>query len=294
MTYGATSGLTIDDCRVESSTVSDITMGLAAGATNMQLINSAFLTPADCMGYYTTVDGVDLLLQDCTFAGRVVLSRVSGARLIGNTFSRSLYFSGGPGSQDIVVERGVFLNWPGSGIDLSGANISVLDLQVIDSQFNGTGDLTYGIQIGFNSARRLVAKGNTFSGATIAGISIGNGGGLAVLANVASNTFTQGRGGIVCASQGIQNGVIDANTFTDISGWCIDFANIGAGYNLDSMQITNNLSGAKVTNGLRIAVTSGTFDNTVLTGNDFHSCSGVKWSVAQGNVHGRSANNVVE
>ena len=294
MTYGATSGLTIEYCRVENSIVSDITMGLASGATNMRLTNNKFLTPLDCFGYYSSASDIRLSVQDCTFAGRVLLSSVRGAHFVGNRFLKSLCFTGGPGSRDIVVERCAFADWPGPGIDLSAANIAVNDLQVIENDFSGAGTLSYGIRVGFSSAQRLVATGNRFTGLCVAGIGIRNGGGLRVLATVQANTFSQSASGIVCDAQGIRDGVIEGNAFTGVSGWCIDFKDIGAGNNLDGMRIINNVSQTDVTNGLRIAVTTGAFDNTVLTGNNFHSCSGVKWSVSAGNTHGYSANNITE
>lgn len=290
ITYGATQGLLIDGNYVESSTKSDIALGTATGAYGMRLINNRFLTSLDCLGFNSAVPRYDFVAQGNVFAGRVTLSALNGGLFSGNTFGRSLAFTG-TGISNITIADNSFYDWAGPSIDLSQANIAAQDLQVIGNKFLGAGNLTYGIQIGFNGAVRMIAKANTFTAATIAGIGITNGDGIQVFANVEGNQFVGGVGGIVCPSQGIINGVIANNTFQGITGWCIDFSSIGAN-TLDSMTMVNNIAGAGVVNGLRIALSTGTWDHTILIGNNFHNASGTKWTIPAGNANGFVANNI--
>jgi hypothetical protein len=290
--FGYVPGCILDHCTVESSVMSDIAQGLASGAKHMQMTNCRFLSTLASLNFYSRLSNIAFLATGCSFAGPVNVAQMIDGSFVDCDFASGFKFSGGPGSARIRFEACTFRDWQGPGIDVTGANYAVSDVEVLNCQFNGTGRLTHGISIGFGSALRWTVRGCRFVGATAAGIGISNGKGLQVFAVVRGNTFAGGSGGIVCAAQGIVNGIIDANTFTDITGWCIQFAGIGAGYNLDGLTISNNLMGSGCTNGLQIALSNGAWDHTTLTGNNVHACTGKKWSLAKGNPNGFAANNI--
>jgi hypothetical protein len=290
--FGYVSGFTLDHCTVESSVTSDVVQGLASGPKRMHMRNCRFLSALASLNYYNRLFNVGFVASSCEFVGRVNVAEMIEGSFVGCVFASGFKFSGGPGSTHVRFEACTFGDWTGPGIDVTGANYAVSDVEVLNCQFNGAGKLTHGISIGFGSALRWTITGCRFVAPTVAGIGISNGKGLQVLTAVQGNRFLGGGGGIICAAQGILNGIIDANTFTDITGWCIQFANIGSGFSLDGVTISNNLMGSGCTNGLQIALSNGAWDHTTITGNNVHACTGRKWSLAKGNLNGFIANNI--
>jgi hypothetical protein len=210
--------------------------------------------------------------QNCEFFNGVVVNAGTG-EFKRNTFN--------------VCE---FRDFNGVALICSTSNAAQPDNIVSNCLFYGSGLLTKGIVFGFNSALRWKIIGNKFYGLLTAGIDHLNGN--------AQHTFDAiGNDFVSCAAgirvdQALANSIISSNSFSNVSGTCLAITGIVSGANMTGMTITNNTADSCV-NGVNINVSSGTWDYSVVVGNNMHSCSGTRWSLSAGNVNGYTINNVI-
>jgi hypothetical protein len=151
--------------------------------------------------------------------------------------------------------------------------------------------MTHGINISAGGALGWRIIGCEFSGLLNNGINHAAAGGQRAFSQISGNQFRSCASGIVTAN-GIIQCVISDNTFDTITGWCIDFSGIATTTDLMDCTITGNIAGSTVTNGLRIALSTGTWDRCILKGNNMHSASGTKWTLAAGNAAGFVTENI--
>lgn len=293
VTYGATSGLTIDNVEIEGSTTADVQQGLANGASQFKVINSRFKTPNKPIfnNYSPSLLG-EMEVTGCDFYSRFVTQSTKGGQFTGNTFRAGFEFKGsGLDNSKNVLRSNKFLDYAGAGI-ITANNQTLPDNTIEDNDFLGTGNMTVGVDLAFNATRRWKIRGNRFYGLTTAGINSAFGNGQHH-ADIDLNEFHSCANGILL-QQSIADASISGNKFHSISGWCIRIYDIDASTLMNNgPKIRDNMAYAGCVNGLQISLGSGgAYNYTMIIGNDMHNCSGTKWSLAAGNANGIVANNI--
>ena len=291
-TYGSSTDVTISNSTFRNSTVADITQGLAAGIQNFRLTNCSFETALDFLAYYRDSNPSGFYASGCSFAGKVVSRAMREGVFSGCRFLKGIEFQGGGGftRRNRIVDS-TFEDFAGSAIFVPTGNAAYRDFIIEGNVFNGTGNMVDGIRLPFQTGLAWIVSNNKFVGLTGAGVNIQNGGGFHYC-DVTGNNFESCANGIL-VDQAIKQSIFANNSFGNISAWCIRIAGItGTDPMPDGPSIMNNMARAGCVNGVSIAVSTGSYDYTMLVGNNVHACSGTKWSLAAGNANGVVANNI--
>lgn len=289
-TYGGSANVTISNSIFKNSTTSDINQGLATGISNFKLVNCHFLSTTGALYYYSTGQ-TDFVASGCTFAGQVIFSSMIGGTFTGCTFKKGININGGSSgfSRSKIVDS-TFTNFAGDAITMlsgSGHQYCIIKGNV----FYGTGNLVNGITFAFQGAVGWIVSDNKFIGLTGSGIRILNGD-ANHYADICGNNFESCGYGIY-VSQSIKQSLIANNTFSSITNWCIIINDIFSATPMpNGPSIMNNLTRVGCVNGIAVSVNTGTYDRTMLVGNNVSSCSGTKWSLSGGNANGVVANNI--
>lgn len=293
ITYGATQGLLIDNVEIEGSTTCDVQQGLANGATGFKVLNSRFKTAnKPIFNNYTPSSTGEMEVVNCDFYSRYVTFSTKGGQFTGCTFRAGFEFKGtGLDNSRNVIRSCRFLDYAGAGI-ITSNNQTLPDNTIEDCDFYGTGNMTIGVDLAFNATRRWKIRGNRFYGLTTAGINsqFGNG---QHHADMDLNEFHSCANGILL-QQSIADASISGNKFHSITGWCIRIYDIDSGTPMpNGPKIRDNMAYSGCVNGLQISLASGgSYNYTMIVGNDMHNCTGSKWSLASGNANGIIANNI--
>jgi len=294
LTYGQTDGLILSNCYFRDSTTSDLFQLLAGGAFNFKISNCVFATNVVTLGYFNTIGTGAFAAQGCTFYGPVGIAGMIDGTFDTCTFKQGLSIGGGAGAFARNLITGCLFNdFAGTGIQCIQTNAAQPNNTVEGCTFLGSGSMFYGLEFGANSAINWSINNNTFITQQNAGIATtaaiafpGLGPGIG---SCSGNTFDGCANGIVIGPNAYSFNISN-NNFKGITNWCIDMAT--GSDQLGPGNITGNVSQQTVTNGLRITVTSGTFDYVILTNNNFHTPSGTRFSVAVGNINGVNTNNI--
>ena len=293
--YGVTeagSSLTISNSTFETSTISDLIRGLANSATGLHLINSVFNKGVynTSETFYSTSTQSNFLASGCYFGDTFKVSAMSNGGFENCVFQKGFQVTGAGFNKNKFIGCS-FVNWTGIGLQCNANNLSATDVLVNNCVFNGTGNMTYGISLGFNSALRWTISDCKFIGLVNAGIYQSNGNAVHCF-DAYNNSFVSCADGIL-VYQAINASIISGNTFTSISAGCISIFDIASGTAMVNTSIVNNVTGTGCVNGVAVLVTTGTFDYCIFMGNNVHSCSGTKWNIQAGqNANGVLANNI--
>jgi hypothetical protein len=291
-TYGASENVVISNCTFKNGTFEDIKQGLAAGVVNFKITNCDFQTPLDALQYYKETANSGLYVSGCQFAGRVLMLAVTGAVFDGCTFKRNIEFAGGASVSKLnTITNSVFKDFVGnSAITITNTQVDFANFVITNNVFRGEGNLVDGIRFPYQSALNWIISNNKFIGLTI-GINILSGGG-SHYCDVTGNNFESCSTGIL-VEDGIRQSLFANNSFGNISNWCIRLAGITSTFPMpNGPSIMNNMARNGCLNGVSIALTTGSYDYTMLVGNNVHACTGTKWSLAGGNANGVVANNI--
>lgn len=292
--YGATSDFEISNTKIEQSYYSDLFTGLASAPYNLKLTDvicaSTGLTNG--MQFYNPSSDCGFSAYGCAFFSPVSINAMSGGAFDGCAFNAGFVINGGAAgfarnkisSCQFNVTSGVALD-----ASLSGA---AHPLNIIDGcTFRSTGSATIGIAFGYNSAIDWKISNSTFNGFSTAGINHTNGNAVHAF-DALNNTFNGCVNGIQ-VTQAIIGGIISNNYFENIAGYCISINGIQSGSDMiPGPTIIGNISGASCVNGVQIGVTTGSYNYTIITNNNMHTCSSSKWNLASGNANGVVANNI--
>jgi len=292
VTYGATDVLLISNCTFESSAKSDITQGLSTGATGFRISNCVFRTTGKpVIGYYNITAEGGLTVSGCDFHSSLEIYGSRGGTFDSNTYRAGFAFKGGSGDNARNrITSCTFLDYAGSGVTTENGQVHP-DNIIESCEFYGSGNMTNGVDIAFNSMRRTQINGNIFRGLTGAGVKVNFGNGQHFF-DARGNSFVNCADGVL-VQQSIRDCIISGNTFSNITGWCIRIFDINAGEPMPlGPVIQGNIASESCVNGLQIALAGGSYDYTMVTGNNMHNCSGTKWSLAAGNANGVVANNI--
>lgn len=278
-------------CTFKTSTVSDFNRGLANSAANLRMLSCDFLTPLPVLGHYQPQASKGVRAELCTFAGTVTASGMLDGAFVNCVFRKGFLVNGGSGgfSRNRFTAC-TFGDWAGIGLQCDGLSYGAADNVIEGCMFRGAGAMTAGISLAFGSAFRWQITNNTFIGCTSAGINHANANGQHV-ADIEGNCFVSCTNGITI-NQAPSDCSIVGNTFESITAWCITISNIVASAPLTNMLLQGNTAGAGCVNGVQIALSSGTWDKSIVMGNNVSRCSGTKWSLDAGNAAGVTANNV--
>lgn len=289
-TYGSSDDIQISNSTFRNSTSSDIVQGLATGAVNIRLNNCRFLSSGNLLNYYRE-DVSGFVATGCTFTGTVNVTSIRDGSFNGCRFLKGLTFTGGSGyNQRNRIIGCTFENFAGSAIT-SASSGSHSDMVIQGNTFIGTGQLVNGISLPYLSASSWIINGNKFIGLTGSGVELGNGADHHY-ADITNNTFESCANG-VSITQAIRQSLIAGNTFGSISNWCIAITSITAGTPMPAgPSIMHNTARTGCVNGITISLSTGSYDKTMLIGNNVSACSGTKWSLAGGNANGIVANNI--
>lgn len=293
ITYGTTDGLVISNSTFSDSTISDLSQGLASGAYNFSITNCIFKTISNNLSYYANPSANNgVSVNNSYFYGTLQLIAMSDGIFSNCTFKRGVSITGGLG----YFKRNKFIgctfsDWAGIGFKCDGANGFHPD-NIIDSCiFNGSGNMTIGIAFGYDSAFRWKIDNCKFIGCTTAGIqqANGNNGNTFDITNCHFDGCSHG----IKINQSVKDCLISGNYFRNITSWCFLLDNIISGADMSfGPTIVNNKSGDSCVNGLQIGISTGSYNYTIIMGNNFRSCSGTKWSLSPGNANGIVANNI--
>jgi hypothetical protein len=296
ITYGATNGLLIDNVEIVNSTTADVQQGLANGATGFKVLNSRFKTPnKPIFNAYSPSNTGEMEVVNCDFASPFLTYSLKGAVFKGCTFRSGFEFKGsGSDNSKNVIRSCKFMNYAGAGV-ITSNNQALAENTIEDCDFYGNGsgasNMTAGVLLAFNATRKWQIKNNRFHNLPKGVESkFGNG---QHHADIDENMFFNCVDSI-SLQQSIRDASVSRNKFFGNTGWCIRV------YDIDSStpmphgpKIRDNMAYEGCVNGLQISLASGgSYDYTMVIGNDMHNCSGTKWSLAAGNANGVVANNI--
>lgn len=294
ITYGSTNGLTISNTKIRDSVASDLYMGLASSPSNLKLVNVNCATSGLSEGffYYNPSSASGFYATGCIFTSKVKVSAMQEGIFDGCFFNGGFQITGGSAGFSRNKFIGCQFNTStGIAFDASIPNGSHARNTIDSCHFRSTGSPTIGVAFGYNSAFDWKIMNNTFSQLLDSGIKHTNCAGAHAF-DATNNSFISCVNGINVA-QALNNAVIANNYFSDIAGTCISIAGVVSGYDMiPGPNIIGNMAGATCINGLSITLSSGTYDYTIITGNNMHNCSGTKWNLAAGNANGQVANNI--
>jgi len=291
-TYGASENVAISNCVFRNSTVADINQGLATGIQNFRLTNCSFETALNFLNYYRDSNPSGFFASGCSFSGLVVTTAMRDGVFSGCRFLAGIQFQGGGGySTRNTIVNCTFEDFAGNAIYVPTSSAGYSDFIIEGNVFYGTGNLVDGIRFAYQSATTWTVSNNKFIGLTGAGVNILNGSNYHYC-DVTGNSFESCANGIL-VSQAINQSIFANNSFVNISSNCISISGItSANPMLNGPSIMNNMACAGCVNGISISLSGGSYDYTMLVGNNVHACSGTKWSLASGNGNGVVANNI--
>jgi hypothetical protein len=291
LTFGATDGLRISDCTFYNSTISDLDQGLANGATNFQVSNCLFASVKNTLNYYSLAAGpLQVKFDGCVFWGTVVAAALKNALFANCAFRQGFRAIGNAGEFSFNTFDGcVFSDWDGAGINITNPNAASANCVVSSCTFQGSGNLTYGVQFGVNAAIGWKITDCNFYGLTQAGIGAAAGVSTSRPVQIISNNLFDACANGINFELDFNDCIIDGNMFASISGWAISIQAV-AGF-VSNITLVNNMTKFNTTNGVRLTVTGGTLDYCIATSNNVHIATGTKWNVTVG-ANGISANNI--
>jgi hypothetical protein len=289
ITYGTSDTLIISKTIFENSVHGDAYNALAGGPTNLIVSESFFNTATASPAFYFNSSAANLLLFDrCSFAFTVNAGQMSGATYFNCVFKKGYLIVGGS-TEKVNFLANTFLDWAGPAIAVTVGDTA--SACVVDgNHFLGTGNMTNAIQAGYNTFKNWIVQNNDISGTTGYGIYDTNSSGDVPFAVLSNNTFNGCAGGIRL-TQGQLAGSISGNQFTNVTNYCMLFDSISGAMNDVTMIDNTAVSGC--TNGLQISLGGGSWDRNIIQFNNFHNCSGTKWSLpGSGNTNGFVGNNI--
>lgn len=292
ITYGATNGLTLDNVEIEGSTVADIQQGLSNGATGFKVSKCKFKTPnKPVFNHYSPSSSGEVEIENTDFYSQFISYAIKGAQFDNNTFRAGFKFAGsGSDNSDNTLHRCKFKDYAGAAI-ITTNNQQLGSNTIDDCDFFGARNMTAGVDIAFNATRKWQIKNNRFYNLPF-GVrtQFGNG---THLCDVDGNEF-HNCGDAISMQQSIRDASISRNKFFGTTGWCIRVYDIDGGTPMPhGLKIRDNMAYEGCVNGVQVSLASGgSYNYTMLTGNDMHNCSGTKWSLAAGNANGIVANNI--
>lgn len=292
VTFGAGSGLLVQGNLFENSTTADLLQRLAQGGAAMRIIGNRLMTAGkDTLLFYRDTGTAGFVATGNEFASAVKVTAMSEGMFVGNTFKAGFAVTGGSGLfRRVTFSACTWTDFAGPAVLCNTTNYNHPDVSFDRCTFYGTGNLTYGIQLGFASAVRWAVTNCKFIGLTSSGVYTSNG-------NATKQVSVIGCDFVNCANgieliQAVNDSIFSDNTFTGITGWCITMSSITAGANLARSNFVNNVAASGCTNGLRISLSTGTWDNCIVALNNMNGCSGTKWSLSAGNAAGHTVNNI--
>jgi polygalacturonase len=296
-TIGNTDGLTLSDCYFYSNSRSDCYLGTAGFAVNASFTGCKFMSAASALpllNHQYLSGNSSTSFVGCTFANQVQMIYSFGLKFVGCEFRKGVLIPDNSTFQDNIFQS-CYITDSGSatiGISAVGANdaANIKNNTVDGCIFKGTGTMAQGIRFGFNSAYNWKISNNQFINTVSHGILCENQAAFH-FCDVIGNSFN-GTADAIVLSQGGKNSLVVNNDFQNVSGWCIDASGILSGSNMENMTIMGNLAGDSCINGVRVGVSTGSWDWCIVTNNNMHNCSGTKWTLAAGNANGVIANNL--
>lgn len=282
ISYGAGINVSISGCRLDNSVVSDLHRGGAQHPAPFKVIDTVCESAGTVSLLYRTT-GPDTFFQNVDFSGTVQVPLSHGSVFDSCVFRKGFQFSG-TSSDRILWKNCYFLDWAGPGIGFASTSYAVYDCTVQSCRFIGAGNLTYGIEMNYNSSYRWAVRDNEFYNPVTAGIYHSNTNAAQVFTHITGNLFSTCPSGIVTV-KGLNGVTVSGNSFLNVSGWCIDCGGISSGYDMTHTRISGNYAGASVTGGIRLAVTSGSWDYCDILSNDM-SLAGTPFTLPAGNVNG--------
>lgn len=291
---GASKEVVIDSVNVVNSTASDCARTtLGRFAENFTMSNCKLMTTNPSQSsfnlYNYDTSGNFRLINNVIYAP-VTFAECYNVSLIGNSFKKGLIFSNNS-CQNVLIQGNRFDNFAGKAIDFQASGSNLKYFKIVENEFIGT-SITHGVFMPWNSLRESVISRNTFKGMTIAGIFHNNMDGITGIGLIADNHFCDMPSGIYIYQPG-KGGSIINNTFNNISSWCVDFRDIGSALAMTGFSISGNKSLESCVHGLNISVAgAGSYDNVSIIDNNFSTCSGVKYSLAGGNLNGTNKGNI--
>jgi hypothetical protein len=295
--YGVVTGVsdrtTFDGVVVRNSVVADwLGNSLAQSATNLTINRSRFESAVGSTNLYRsnnlTVGG--LRLTGSYLARALSVENYANAKINqGNTFARGLTvkFVGAVGAE---VDDNVFEDYAGVQLTLGIANDNMPDPKVRRNTFRFAGNVTYNIHVPDDGVAGAVIDDNDFKGATTANVYI-NSFAQTALASYVGNKHLAAPDGLRIRG-GLNGPIISDNKFKDITTWCINVTELFAPQTLLGANITNNAAVSGCGGGLRILVTTGSWDFCNVLGNNWRGCAGAHQSLSAGNAGGFIANNI--
>jgi hypothetical protein len=290
---GTGNGTTFEGVICRNSVVSDwLGDGLAQSATNLKMINCRMesLVGSTALNRTTDLTVGGMIIKGTLFSRPFTLRNYSNAVLNEkNTFARglSIVFVG---SADAVVEDNVFLDYPGNQLTLGIPNDLIPRVKVRNNQFRFANNVQSNISIPNDGIRDSDIVGNQFDGALVSNVSCGFG--QNYFRSYSFNAHNLAPYGLNTAG-GMLAVQIESNTFKTITTWCINFNELFSPIVLDGAMIIGNKAVSGCGGGLRVNLSSGSWDFNTIALNNWRGCSGVHQNLpGTGNAGGVIVNNL--
>ena len=293
LTWGAGSGNTWDNIRIEGSVISDLGLGTARFGENCILRNIKAMTLNKPMKPFYNFDvESNLLVERCLFYSVVNISSQQGATFDRCKFFEKVTFSNNDDNKDITFRNCRFSAKVGLHFDIQ--NTQCEDITVDKCQFiPGAGASaeptigSNGIYAVWKSVRRLKVTNCTFKNIDGYGIQHANSGSQDAFSEITGNKFVSCSSGGIKITQGGKNAIISENSFFGVSGWCIDTDVISETLGFENCIITNNIADSNCVNGIRVNTGGvGSWDYCVVKENNFEKITGTKYDYTNGNPNG--------
>lgn len=294
--YGVGTGVsneaTLNGVVVRNSTTADwLGDGLSQSATSLKMTNCRFESLVGSTSTFRSTDlavgGLDL--KGNYFARPVTIRNHANIRInSGNTFARGLtvLFAA---SASPEIDDNTFLDFAGDQLTLGIASDLIPDAKIRRNVFRYSGAATHNIFSPTDGVTRAVVEGNSFEGALTANTNFSfNQTAIAGYRNNQHNLAPYG----FLTSGGMVGPQITGNTFRNISTYCINFNDIFSPLVLNGANISGNNATSGCVGGLRVGLSTGSWNFVNVLGNNWNGCSGTKQSLpGVGNAGGFVAQN---
>jgi hypothetical protein len=280
ITWGGGGYNTWSNIIVTNSVVNDIYLGLARFAENNTISNCKFLTTGKTINpFFNMIIVCNTLVEGCVFASTLNITGQQQSKFVGNIFQKKVTI--GFDCKDILFENNIFTDTTGLSFETIGTLAE--DFTVKNNQFVGAGaSYFFGVYAVYNSIIRLNIIGNTFR--NYLGDVSTDGCGVFHLNSelqnafgiISNNNFINSDYGIKLY-QGGKYTIISANSFSNISKWCIYIQSISSALALKAVNFTENIADNTCVNGLWIECPTGTWDYCTIRNNRFQDVTTVDY-----------------
>jgi hypothetical protein len=286
---GAGDGFTLNNNIIRTSIKQDLYQGEAQSPINLTMIGNRFLTNSGTIQFFRSLTNTgDYRFQNNTFTTKLQILGISRAVISQNTIFNGIEI-GFANTKDVSIIGNIIKTSSGNGIYFISTGQLSKGIIITGNNFEGDFTMSNGIQFTDASVYDAIVNENHFIQILNDGVRSDTG---SSKLNVSNNMFDGMTIAIDIQRGDSKDSIYSNNIFANCSLYCLRFNDIGTGFSMLRNLIQGNLSTDSCVNGLYIGIAGGTYDYNIISLNNFHSCTGAKFTVGSGNANGIIINNI--